>query len=185
MCRFLRIATALRAKYPNASVSRPSARRCCMMERKVSFSFLHLRSTTAAGGYAAVSAGKSVQTALQEAPPALAVCAAGHPRCRQQTKGIFAQARINHRKRGKLNLRKGGRTLQSNEAAVFPAACVKEPVLPCSAWRRTALPKSIISRRPQRSRRARRGRPVRLSFSSAENVKADRRVCLFASTARI
>lgn len=52
------------------------------------------------------------------------------------------------------------------------------------------LAKSIISRRPQRSRRARR-RPqaaVRwLSFMSAENVsvKADRRVCLFASTARI
>lgn len=45
-------------------------------------------------------------------------------------------------------------------------------------------------RRPQRSRRARR-RPqaaVRWpSFMSAENVsvKADRRVCLFASTARI
>lgn len=36
--------TALRAKYPNASVVMTSARTvCCMMERKVGFSFLHLR----------------------------------------------------------------------------------------------------------------------------------------------
>ena len=110
--------TALRAKYPNASVAMTVGADGVLYdgeEGQFQLPAFKVKAvdTTAAGdtfcGYflAAVSAGKSVQTALQEASAAsaLAVSRTLGADSRRST-GISAQARINHRKRGKLNLRK-------------------------------------------------------------------------------
>ena len=110
--------TALRAKYPNASVVMTVGADGVLYdgeEGRFQLPAFKVKTvdTTAAGdtfcGYflAAVSAGKSVQTALQEAlaASALAVSRSLGADSRRST-GISAQTRINHRKRGKLNLRK-------------------------------------------------------------------------------
>ena len=114
--------TALRAKYPNASVVMTVGADGVLYdgeEGRFQLPAFKVKAvdTTAAGdtfcGYflAAVSAGKSVQTALQEASAASAHRSLAHRRgslgadSRRST-GISAQARINHRKRGKLNFRK-------------------------------------------------------------------------------
>ena len=112
--------TALRAKYPNASVAMTVGADGVLYdgeEGQFQLPAFKVKAvdTTAAGdtfcGYflAAVSAGKSVQTALQEASAAsaLAVSRTGTLGAdSRRSTGISAQARINHRKRGKLNLRK-------------------------------------------------------------------------------
>ena len=114
--------TALRAKYPNASVVMTVGADGVLYdgeEGRFQLPAFKVKAvdTTAAGdtfcGYflAAVSAGKSVQTALQEASAAsaLAVSRTGAGSLgadSRRSTGISAQARINHRKRGKLNLRK-------------------------------------------------------------------------------
>ena len=109
--------TALRAKYPNASVVMTVGADGVLYdgeEGRFQLPAFKVKAvdTTAAGdtfcGYflAAVSAGKSVQTALQEASAASALAVGSLGADSRRSTGISAQARINHRKRGKLNLRK-------------------------------------------------------------------------------
>lgn len=159
--------------------------------------------TTAAGdtfcGYflAAVSAGKSVQTALQEASAASALAvsrtgAAPSGADSRRSTGISAQARINHRKRGKLNLRKeciGMHITIERDGCISCGLC--EGTCP-SVFRIAEDGLAEVHHQPETAEeQAARRRPqaaVRWpSFMSAENVsvKADRRVRPFTSTARI